>query len=341
MRIAIFKIILALFLCFLTYLLVGLLIFSVALIGIKTERVYEIKILNDVQRAIYYEGIRNIWQYDENCISFDEYLFYKPKIGQCNFKNIEFNTLMTFGKNGRLNSNANIGDNDGLAVLGDSYAMGWGVEDNETFSALLEKDLNRKVYNLGVSSYGTYRELQALERSGLLNKVNNIVIQYCDNDIFENKARVESDPRIPSATKEYFDNLVTLQQMTHIDLYKKWILISFCSPSYNYFSFCNPSKNELEIDFKPHVEPLLKVLDKFPWIKNKKVLIFYTNRFGIKFDNFENLKLAGYENITFIDLDTPREGFFLLDDHMNRDGHKYVAKKLKVIYSTGYLNKLY
>ena len=38
--------------------------------------------------------------------------------------------------------------------------MGWGVNDDETFSHYLEKKLNKKVYNLAVSSYGTVRELK-------------------------------------------------------------------------------------------------------------------------------------------------------------------------------------
>ena len=38
--------------------------------------------------------------------------------------------------------------------------MQWvGVNDNETFSALLEKKLNKPVYNLAVSGYGTTREI--------------------------------------------------------------------------------------------------------------------------------------------------------------------------------------
>ena len=47
-----------------------------------------------------------------------------------------------------------------ILVLGDSIAMGWGVNDYETFSYLLEKNLKMKVYNLGVSSYGTIREIK-------------------------------------------------------------------------------------------------------------------------------------------------------------------------------------
>ena len=35
--------------------------------------------------------------------------------------------------------------------------MGWGVNDDETYSAILEKNINKKVFNQGVSSYGNYK----------------------------------------------------------------------------------------------------------------------------------------------------------------------------------------
>ncbi len=42
-----------------------------------------------------------------------------------------------------------------ILSLGDSFTFGWGVEDNETFSAQLEKqNSNFEVLNLGVSGYG-------------------------------------------------------------------------------------------------------------------------------------------------------------------------------------------
>ena len=65
--------------------------------------------------------------------------------------------------------------------------MGWGVNDNDTFAALLEKKINRPVYNLAVSGYGTPRELIRLEKSNLIDKIDTIIIQYCYNDYGENK----------------------------------------------------------------------------------------------------------------------------------------------------------
>ncbi|MFP5462523.1 MAG: CidA/LrgA family protein, partial [Gammaproteobacteria bacterium] len=45
----------------------------------------------------------------------------------------------------------------GIVVIGDSHAMGWGANDEETFAAQLQALSGRPVYNLGVASYGTAR----------------------------------------------------------------------------------------------------------------------------------------------------------------------------------------
>ena len=51
----------------------------------------------------------------------------------------------------------------------------WSGNDNETFSYLLEKKINRPVYNLAVSGYGTVRELIRLRESNLLEKMCLII----------------------------------------------------------------------------------------------------------------------------------------------------------------------
>ena len=53
---------------------------------------------------------------------------------------------------------------------------------------VLEKKINRRVYNLAVSGYATERELIRLEKSNLLSKIDTIIIQYCNNDYHENLA---------------------------------------------------------------------------------------------------------------------------------------------------------
>ena len=67
-------------------------------------------------------------------------------------------------------------------MLGDSHAMDLGVNDADTFANVLQKTTGRPVYNLAVSSYGTYREVKRLLQSGLIKDVDTIIIQYCNND---------------------------------------------------------------------------------------------------------------------------------------------------------------
>ena len=96
---------------------------------------------------------------------------------------------MNFDEHRRLNMrDDNILENEKIiAAIGDSMTMGWGVNDDETFSYNLQKLLGKKVINLGVSSYGTIREIKKLKSNKFYNQTDTIIIQYHLNDIYENK----------------------------------------------------------------------------------------------------------------------------------------------------------
>jgi hypothetical protein len=62
--------------------------------------------------------------------------------------------------------------------------MGWGVEQDQSFPQLLEKNSHQTVLNAGMSSYGTAREVQLF--NGLnLSSVKTIFLQYHANDYNE------------------------------------------------------------------------------------------------------------------------------------------------------------
>lgn len=73
-----------------------------------------------------------------------------------------------------------------IVVLGDSYAMGWGVRQEETLAKRLEALTGLKTLNAAISSYGTARQLRLLDRLDT-SRLRYLVVQYCDNDIWENE----------------------------------------------------------------------------------------------------------------------------------------------------------
>jgi hypothetical protein len=77
-----------------------------------------------------------------------------------------------------------------VLVLGDSVALGHGVGDDETFAALLERDLSRlgptEVLNLGVSGFGTAEELIQLRHVGLAYEPDLVLLAYFPNDPYNN-----------------------------------------------------------------------------------------------------------------------------------------------------------
>lgn len=70
-----------------------------------------------------------------------------------------------------------------ILVLGDSYAWGYGVSDEEIFSEVLEKRLagetkKWEVINTGVSGWGTDQELLFLQEEGLRYRPDVVVLAF-------------------------------------------------------------------------------------------------------------------------------------------------------------------
>ena len=87
-----------------------------------------------------------------------------------------------------------------ILVLGDSYAWGYGVADDELFTELLEQSLNAKapeesatstweVINSGVSGWGTDQQLLYLKQEGLRYQPDIVVVAFfLGNDLDNNVA---------------------------------------------------------------------------------------------------------------------------------------------------------
>ena len=309
------------------YLLISLVVFAFSLISLKNGKVYDLLWIKYVQKKIYdMTGFRNVFQQNTNdCVKFDENLIYVPKVGECNFSNPDFKTRLTFDEFRRLNLvDDNINENEKVtAVIGDSIAMGWGVQDNETFSFNLQKLSGKKVINFGVSSYGTIREIKRLKLSKYYNQVDTIIIQYHLNDYDEN---INLDPNKKFSNSDFNDSFVSQQKSSYsfillLRIYKKTLrlLVSHIN------DLIFPEKNVKEIEFDKHINQLKKIIvDNFSK-EDKNIIVFTTIEPWERFLYKKDLK---FENFKFFEIKLNHNQKFIVDDHPNQIGHKYIANRI-------------
>jgi len=313
------------FLIVINFFLLFFLIYVLSAILLVNKIIPNVKLIKEYQRNFYVIGLRNIWHAQSDCIDFSDNQIYVPKKTSCKFNNIEFNTTISFDEFGRYSDHPNNNYNSGIVVLGDSHAMGWGVNDNETFSYLLEKKINRPVYNLAVSGYGTVRELIRLRESNLLEKIDTIIIQYCYNDHGEN---VHYKKTTLDVAKEKYK---LVKEATKLSLWKKF------RKSFRYSIIIAREvifSEKKAMSFDHHNETFIKVLKNFKFLKDKKIIVFYINGHQQKFSNFPSGKSKDFNNLEYIDLNIEEDtsSFYLIDGHLNSFGHMKIADKLSKLF---------
>ncbi|MEK7255522.1 MAG: hypothetical protein AAB316_12310 [Bacteroidota bacterium] len=117
---------------------------------------------------------------------YDERLFYTLKPGSFEYSNLEFSTQFQVNSAGFRDDEASLKAPE-IVFLGDSYGMGWGVEQGESYAEIVGERLGLRSLNAGIASYGTAREWLALQ-SFPLDSCQVVVIQFCVNDEAENRA---------------------------------------------------------------------------------------------------------------------------------------------------------
>jgi hypothetical protein len=322
----------------LIYIIIFISIYIISAFALKKSTVLNIPIFRDFQINFYDRiGNRVIWQTQKECVQYDEDLIYVPRINfECKFNEVEFKTNLNFDEYGRktkfkenfIKKQANLrniqieGKDDGIVVLGDSFAMGYGVNDEEVFSALLEKKINRPVYNLAVSSYATEREILRLKKSKLIDKVDTILIFYADNDIGENRASNANQKK--ENNKLIFDKIIndktsSLIKIRKIVRYSLQIPIHELTNKTSYF------------DWNDHEKELINVIRKYPFIHKKKIfIIVFPGSLERRsyYKNYEPKEYPEFNYLKFLYIQNKHEDYFLIDGHPNQKGHEKVSEIL-------------
>lgn len=303
--------------------LISLLVYIFSYASIINKKVYDLFWIKSIQNRLYYAGIIKKFP----CYKYDAELGYVPKKGICEWDNVEFNISLEFNNFFRKNNNRNIDTDNSLtpiAILGDSFTMGWGVNDQETYSAILEKQLQRKVLNFGVAGYGTEQEILRFLKSPYYSSVKKVIIQYCFNDLQSN---IELELRNGNFEKNYItEKLIKNNDLSRIE--KSLFAIRYFKSSFRLFykdlkSFFSKTTKP---DFSSHEYKFLEILEKYNFLDNKEIIVFYVNDRGLEFDNYLEKK---FKNIHFIKVDlNKKKNFFILDSHLNSVGHLDLASQL-------------
>lgn len=314
------------FIIIINYFLITGIVFYFSYISLLKNKTYDLIWIKSIQTKLYFEGLRNIWQYQEGCTKYDLNLLYAPNEGICEFKNPEFSTKITFDNNNRLHSidNRTLDPNDSLiAVIGDSVAMGWGVNDDETFSYHLERLINKKVINLAVSSYGTIREIKRLKSSKYYKQIETIIIQYNINDIHENKDldfnktySREDYKNIFSSNKYELNKTLFL-----LKIYKKSLRLLFSDIKKIFIKNERIEKYNLDND----ILILKSIIEKQLSKERKKILVILVQEPYIFIENIEKFEDDKFE---FLNIKLEKDHFFTIDDHPNSKGHQKIANIL-------------
>jgi hypothetical protein len=143
---------------------------------------------------------RHIIQLDERFARFDPELLYTLRPGAFTFANVEYSTAYAVNSLGVRDDERSLAQPE-IVVVGDSYAMGWGVQQDETFPQVLERRTGRRVLNTAVSSYGTVREMLMLNRVDL-RTATTLIVQYCSNDFNENEEFERNGNRHVSSSRD-------------------------------------------------------------------------------------------------------------------------------------------
>lgn len=168
---------------------------------------FRLRLLTPLARELYFVD-RGMVQLLPDCARWDPDLGYTLRPGRCTFANTEYTTTLLVNRLGVRDSEKALAAPE-LVVLGDSFALGWGVSGDETFAARLGKMTGFAVLNTGVSSYGTVRELRLLAKVDR-SRLTTIVWQFCNNDYIENAAYAKNGNRLATLPEAEYDGWVSL-----------------------------------------------------------------------------------------------------------------------------------
>ena len=232
---------------------------------------------------------------------------------------------------------------DAIYVVGDSFAFGYGVEEEERFSSLLESYTGRSVANISIpTDILGYEKLLDYAASNGAN-IKKIIISICmENDIlnYNEKLKGEEDTfsknnRLPiklllknrSALYNYATSVIK-QNRTILNFAKQIRLISNPNPVIYSAKVSSSVERLVAIRNKYDAEILLLIVpSRGLWMsKNPKEFDFVHREF------VKEIQIRGFSKLdmrqALEETGSPLDYHHKTDGHWNKLGHKITAKQL-------------
>jgi hypothetical protein len=304
----------------------------------------------------------------------DRFWKYDPLLGWAHkpgqegiFETPQFRTLVRINDNGlrdRPHSYARQNNIERILVLGDSFAWGYGVEESERFSQLLEKSLDVEAINAGVSGYSTDQELLWYQNEGIKYDTDLVILELAGNDVDDNdqqlvnhiyykpKFVLEEGRLIPTGypvpkTSPQGRFIYSLSQNSALAFFLVQRYFDFRSfyhqmkvNSDHASSPVSGLSTEKE-DFKLTIA-LLDEMRNIAKSRNAKFMIVATDRWwdsppGETYEDFINTLQT--EGFLVLDVESmpgfdPEVMLIPNDGHWNQAGHEFVAKEIKAFIAS-------
>ncbi len=292
---------------------------------------------------------RPLIQYQKRCSEHDEEYSYRFRRNHtCEHKSREFDVTVKTNSFGLRDSEDSL-EKPEVIILGDTYVMGWGVEEKETFASQLEKQLQKKILAVGQPSYESARQFKMfneLDRSNL----KLLVIAYNQNDYRLNLLykRIGNHMRLmmPQDYEVYVHRhqqaLRPLGSLQYTRFYTPFLYHEFRKKKRD-----EMSEKKIKKEKKHSKREAMLFLNTMHAIAEKDIydvpiLITEINGFNENDSYFLNAleeymgkgakKLFGEKLPDFHYLDLSQllkdEHYYTLEDHLNPTGHKVVAEAL-------------
>jgi hypothetical protein len=332
---------------------VGLIIFNIVVACVLLEGVFLVFLhvprvtavaprpVRRLVQQIYRHFNRSLIQFDEACAVYDPEVTYTLKPGACTFGNLEFKNTFNVNRVGVRDDETSL-DGPEIIVLGDSHAMGWGVEQSETLSRVLARQCGLKVLNAAVSSYGTAREMMLLDRLDT-SRLRFLIIQYADNDLPENRAFRDHGGHLPITPRADYQRIVEYYAAQRSYYPGKYLF----RLSMKVLKLEEPEPDQLRMDPvapREEAELFLYVLTHASraQLDGVQVVVFEVNQdieprrpfiAALAEAKREDGNPSFVRRLVTLDTATvltPRD-FYVLDDHMNASGHAAIGEALSSI----------